>query len=258
MRLTAKRIERACNKPGRYGDGHGLYLQVVNANNRSWLLRYERGGRERWLGLGPLHTIDLKEARERARKARQQLLDGVDPLDARIKQRAEAALAAAQNITFKKAAEDYFAQHEKKWTNRRHRQQFLNSLRDHAFDKIGNLPVASIDRGFVLKVIEPIWGTTTVTANRVRRRIEAVLNWAAVRGYRSSGDNPARWAGNLEHVLPARGAIAKPAHHPALPYNEIAEFMTALRSREGIAAKALQFTILCAARTSRGPRHALA
>jgi integrase len=247
MALTTKQIAKL-KKPGRYGDGHGLYLQVQSPTNRSWLLRFERQGRERWMGLGPLHTYDLNEARERARKARQQLYDGTDPLEARAAERAQRALEAARAITFEKAARDYFDGHEKKWRNAKHRAQFLSTMQTYAFPKIGRLPVAAIDTGMVLKVIEPIWADITETANRVRGRIEAVLDWSKVRGYRS-GDNPARWRGHLSEVLPARGRIQKTNHHAALPYAELPAFMAVLHEREGVAAQALEFTILTAART---------
>jgi integrase len=248
MALTTKRIAKL-SKPGRYGDGHGLYLQVMSRTNRSWLLRYDRNGRgERWMGLGPLHTIDLAEARERARKARQQLLDGVDPLDARKAEHAARSVEAARTITFEKAAQAYYDAHERKWRNRKHAAQFLSSLKAHAFPKIGGLPVASIDTGLVLKVVEPIWGDITETASRVRGRIESVLDWATVRGYRT-GDNPARWRGHLSEVLPAREQIQKTKHHAALPFADLPEFVATLHEREGVAARALEFTILTAART---------
>ena len=248
MTLTIKRIARL-STAGRYSDGHGLYLQVMSPTNRSWLLRYERNGRgERWMGLGPLHTVSLQEARERARKARQQLLDGVDPLDARKAERAAKALEAARTITFEKAAQAYFDAHERGWRNAKHRAQFLSTLKTYAYPKIGKLPVAAIDTGLVLKVIEPIWQDKTETASRLRGRIESVLDWATVRGYRT-GDNPARWRGHLGEVLPARGKIQKTSHHAALSFGDLPEFMTALSQRDGVAARGLEFTILTAART---------
>jgi integrase len=248
MALTVKSVAKA-TQPGRYGDGHGLYLQVLSPTNRSWLLRYQRQGRERWLGLGPLHTVGLQQARDRAVKARQQLLDGIDPLEARAADRATRELAAAKELSFEQAAHQYFDAHERKWRNAKHRAQFLSSLRDYAFPKIGRLSVGAIDTGLVLKCIEPIWQDKTETANRVRGRIEAVLGWATVRGYRT-GDNPARWKGHLAEVLPARSSIARPEHHPALDYPKLPEFMAALALREGLAARALEFTILTASRTS--------
>jgi hypothetical protein len=148
--LTVKGLSKL-TVPGRYGDGHGLYLQVLSPTNRSWLLRYQRNSRERWLGLGPLHTVGLSQARERARQARLLLLDGIDPLNARAAEKAHHALAAAKALTFEQAAVAYFNQHERKWTNAKHRNQFLSSLRDYAFPVIGNLSIADIDTGLVLK-----------------------------------------------------------------------------------------------------------
>jgi integrase len=245
--LTQKRIEKL-TAPGRYGDGHGLYLQVQSRTNKSWLFRYTFNGRERFMGLGPLHTIDLEEARERARQARKALLDGADPLAVRSAETAQRALEAARTITFEAAAEAYYKNHEASWKNAKHRQQFLNTLKTYVFPKIGPLPVADIDTGLVLKCIEPIWHNKTETANRTRGRIEAVLDWATVRSYRK-GDNPARWRGHLSEVLPARGKIQKTNHHAALPIDEVSAFMTALREQQGVAARALEFTILTAVRT---------
>jgi integrase len=247
MGLTQKRIEKL-NTPGRYSDGHQLYLQVQSATNKSWLFRYTFNGRERFMGLGPLHTIDLEEARERARRARKTLLDGADPLAVRTAEAAQRALQAARAVTFEAAAKAYYESHEASWKNAKHRQQFLNTLRTYVLPKIGPLPVADIDTGLVLKCIEPIWQNKTETANRTRGRIEAVLDWAKVRNYRK-GDNPARWRGHLSEVLPARGKIQKTNHHAALPIDEVPAFMTVLRDQQGVAARALEFTILTAART---------
>src|SRR5215831_4374297 len=245
--LTAKRVERL-KAPGRYFDGHGLYLQVVNANNKSWLLRYERDGRERWYGIGPTHAVTLKQARERARAARLLLVDGIDPIDHRKAQRAADAAKKAATITFAEAAQRYFDQHEGKWKNPKHRQQFLNTLRAYAFPALSAMAVADIDTAAVLRAVEPIWLTKTETASRTRGRIESVLDWCTVRGYRA-GDNPARWKGHLAEVLPARGQVAKVEHHPALPYRDVPAFMAALPEREGTAARALEFAVITAART---------
>ena len=200
------------------------------------------------MGLGPLHTINLPEARERARRARQQLLDGIDPLEARAAAKNTAALAAARSLTFEAATNAYFEAHEKSWTNAKHRAQVLSSLSTYAFPKIGKLPVAAIDTTLVMKCIEPIWQDKTETASRVRGRIEAVLGWATVRGYRT-GDNPARWKGHIAELLPSRDRIQKTVHHAALPFAALPGFMAALTVRAGPGAKALEFTILTAART---------
>jgi integrase len=251
MALTPKGIAklRQRKRPARYHDGHGLYLRVTSRTSASWILRYEHHGHERMLGLGPLRLVGLKEARLRAREAQRQLkLDGIDPVLHRREKKAERALAAAKAMSFEDAAKGFHAQHEAKWKNAKHSAQFLSTLRAYVFPTLGQLPVGAIDTGLVLQVLEPIWKTKTETASRVRGRIESVLDWATVRGYRS-GDNPARWKGHLAEVLPARSQIAKVAHHPALPYAELPGFMRILRQRPGSAARALEFCILTAART---------
>jgi integrase len=244
--LTQRKIERA--KAGRYSDGHGLYLIVHNANNKSFAFRWERDGRERWMGLGAVHTINLKQARAKAREARLLLLEGVDPLDHRREAHAKLKAAKAKQITFAAAAQKYFDQHEAKWRNRKHAAQFLSTLKTYAFPALGDLAVAEIDTPAVLRALEPHWLDKTETMNRTRGRIESVLDWCTVRGYRS-GDNPARWKGHLGEVLPPRSQVAKVEHHPALPYRELPAFMAALSQREGTAARALEFLILTAART---------
>jgi integrase len=204
------------------------------------------------MGLGPVGDFTLDEARERARRARQLLRDGIDPLDARkderAKQTSEKALAAAANVTFKECVEQYYNFHSRKWNNAKHSAQFLSTMKMYAYPALGKLPVAAIDKALVLKAIEPIWYTKTETASRVRGRIEAVLDFAKTRGYRT-GENPAAWDGNLVHALPARNTIAKVEHHAALPFTDLPEFMAQLATREGTAARALEFTILTAART---------
>ena len=260
MALTAKKIARLRQTPGRYLDGgdlgRGLHLQVT-PGGASWLLRYERGGRERWMGIGPLCDFSLREARDRARKARQQLRDGIDPLDQKKADKAALKKAKDKAITFEEAAQSYFDQHAKKWKNAKHRAQFLSTLEQYAYPKIGPLPIATIDTGEVLKCLEQkhedypgqqLWDAIPETASRLRGRIEAVLDWAKVRNYRD-GDNPARWKGYLSNVLPERSKIQQVEHHPALDRADVAAFIVALRERDGIAPRALEFTILTAART---------
>jgi integrase len=253
--LTAKRMAKL--EPGRYRDrgARGLYLQVRPSGTQSWLLRYEVNGRERWHGLGSAADFALKEARERARRARQFLADGIDPIDAKRAARAAAALEAAKAMTFEQATREYLKQHEKKWRSPKSSPQFLSSMTAYVLPRLGGLSVADIDTGLVLKVLEPIWMEKTETASRVRSRIEAVLDWATVRGYRT-GDNPARWRGHLSEVLPAPEKIKKRAHHAALPFIEMPRFTTELRAHEGVAARALEFCILTAARSGevRGAR----
>jgi integrase len=260
MALTVDKVSKA-KEPGRYGDGKGLYLQVTPAGVRSWILRYERDDtrpgregkrRERWMGLGSVADFTLAEARERARRARQLLADGIDPLDARrterAKQLAEAAKAAATNVTFKEAAETYFKFHSPKWKNAKHRAQFLSTLKQYAFPVMSKVPVAAIDKTIVLKAIQPIWQDKNETASRVRGRIESVLDFAKVSGWRD-GENPAAWSGNLAHALPAPGTFTKVKHHAALPHTEVPYFVAQLVTREGMAARALEFLVLTAART---------
>jgi integrase len=208
-------------------------------------------------GLGSARDFTLKEARQRARAARQLLADGLDPIDAKKAARAAQALEAAKAITFEQAAQQYFDQHQKEWKNPKHRAQFLATLKDYAFPKIGKLPVGAIDTGLILKVLEQrhanypeqrLWDAIPETASRLRGRIEAILDWASVRGLRQ-GDNPARWKGHLSNALPTRGRSRKAKHHAALPYREVGDFIAQLRRREGVAARALEFTILTAART---------
>lgn len=259
MALTVKRVERA-KDPGRYGDGKGLYLQITKDGVKSWLLRYERNGRERWMGLGPIGDFTLNEARERARKARQQLADGIDPIDAKRAAKAESKAIQDKTITFAEAAQSYFNQNAPSWQNSKHAAQFLATLRTYVFPIFGQRPIAEIDTDLVIKVFDQhvaaklgypagsFWTARPETASRVRQRIEKVLDWATVRKHRS-GDNPARLDGNLEHALAKRDKLVKVEHHPALPYRDLSAFMAELRQREGVAAQALEFTILTAART---------
>src|SRR5258707_9684958 len=234
---------------GRKHYGHGLYLQIGESGSASWLLRYQRNGKETWMGLGPKSVFTVKQARARARAAQQQIYDGIDPLLARREQRALQALQDARSVTFQSAAEQYYQQHERKWSSAKHRQAFVNTLQEYAYPVIGKLPVAAVDTAAVLRIVEPIWIAKNPTASRVRGRIEAVLDWSTVRGFRA-GDNPARGQGHLDQVLPSGGDIAKPVHHIALPYADVPGFVTPLAQHQGIGPKALEFIILTAARTS--------
>jgi integrase len=249
-KLTATTVA-SLNEPGLYGDGLGLWLQVAPVGDRvskSWIFRFRRDGKRnaRYMGLGPTHTVTLKEARERARIARQLLLDGIDPIEARKQERAKRRLEAAKAVSFQEACERYIAAHEAGWKNDKHRHQWKATLAS-VYPVIGDLPVNAIDTGLVLKVLEPIWKTTPETASGLRGRIERVLSWATTRGYRT-GENPARWRGHLDNQLAKRkGRAVK--HHPAMPFDELPAFMAELRQREFVSARALEYTILTAART---------
>ena len=248
--LTAKKVERL-RTPGRYRDSEvrGLHLIVTPSGTQNFQLRFYLHGVERWHGLGSAADFSLKEARERARNARQLLADGVDPIAAKKKAKVDAAREAAKALTFEQAALAWYKQHEAKWKNAKHSAQFLSSLKAYAFPKIGRLSVTDVDTGQVLRCVEPIWLTKTETANRVRGRIENVLDWATVRGYRE-GDNPARWKGHLSEVLPLPDKISTPKHHAAMAYAQVPTFMGELAGRQGVAPRALALTVLTAARTA--------
>jgi integrase len=246
-RLTALKVSRAI-KPGMYADGGGLYLQVTGTGAKSWIYRYMLRGREREMGLGSLSAVCLADARTKAVECRNLRQEGIDPIDVRKKKRDQARLNAASTTTFKDAASSYINAHRAGWRNPKHIWQWGATLTTYANPIIGDLSLQVIDTGLVLKVLEPIWPTKPETASRLRGRIEAVLDWATVRGYRT-GDNPARWRGHLSKLLLARSKVRKVKHHTALPYAELPDFMVALRGQGGIAARALEFTILTAART---------
>jgi len=248
--LTQRTADRE-HKPGRYRDGlvRGLLLQVSSNGAKSWVLRYERNGIERMMGLGSASDFSLKDARERARQARQLLADGVDPLAAKQADRQATRLAEARKLTFREAAQRYFDQHESKWHSVKHRDAFLGTLGLHAFPTLGNIDVAAIDTPDVLRALEPIWNTNAITADRIRNRIEAVIDWAIVRNHRPPGTNPARWKGHLDQVLPAARKVAPVVHHAAMDYRELPQFMKELRHEDGSGPRALEFLILTAART---------
>jgi integrase len=231
-----------------YADGGGLYLQVSAVGTKSWVFRFALNGREREMGLGPLPDVSLAEAREHAASCRKLKREGIDPIEKRRADRKQAQFDAAKAITFKEAAEAYIKAHRAGWRNDKHADQWTNTLNTYAYPIIGALSVQAIDVGLVMKVIEPIWTDKTETASRLRGRIEAVLDWAATRGYRQ-GENPARWRGHLENLLPKRAKVRDVNHHAALPFAEMKNFMKALRAQDGIAASALEFLILTAART---------
>jgi integrase len=254
-RLSSRQVANAKPK-GRpavlLADGGNLYLQCTlgadGSVRRSWLFRYERDGRRREMGLGPLHTIGLANAREKARSLRQQLLDDIDPLEAKRKRRDEMRLAVAKEMTFGECVAAYLQAHDAGWKNAKHRAQWSMTLTEYC-KPIAGLPVKSIDTDLVLRVLTPIWTTRTETAKRLRGRIERVLAWAKGRGLRD-GENPGRWSGHLDEMLAAPSKVRPPVrHHPAVPYEDMPSFMAVLRRRDSVSARALEFTVLTAART---------
>lgn len=243
--------------PGMYAVGgvSGLYLQVLPSGGRSWVLRVMVGGRRRDMGLGGFPDVTLAGARDAARKARERIAEGVDPIEERRARKSALRAEVARLVTFEEAAKAYIAAHGDSWRNDKHRQQWENTLSTYAYPKIGKLAVRDIGLPHILSVLEPIWKERTETATRLRGRIERILGWATVRGYRE-GLNPARWRDHLDQQLAAPKRIAKSQHHAALPVGEIGDFMQRLRAAEGMGARALEFTILTAARSGevRGAR----
>jgi Arm DNA-binding domain len=250
-RLSPAAVKHA--KPGMHCDGGGLYLQaVVGAGGvvrKSWLFRFAENGRERQMGLGSLDSVSLAQARDKAAECRRLRQEGIDPIEARNSQRASMAAETAKTMTFDQCAAGYIAAHRSGWRNTKHAAQWQNTLATYVSPIFGKLSVQAIDVGLVIKGLEPIWSTKPETASRVRGRIEAVLDWAAARGIRD-GDNPARWKGRLDKLLPRPSKVRVVEHHAAMPYDEIGSFIMELREREGVGARALEFAILTAARTS--------
>lgn len=246
-RLTAIAVS-ATKKPGMYPDGRGLYLQVTSATAKSWIFRYSLHGRAREMGLGPHPTIGLADARSKATDCRRLLVAGIDPIEHRRAEREAARLEANRQIDFETAAKAYIAAHRHGWKNPKHADQWEATLRIYVYPVFGSRSVQEIEVGHVLQVIEPIWHKKTETASRVRGRIEAVLDWSTARGYRR-GDNPARWKGHVEILLPKRSKVRKVKHQPAMKYVEASAFMHSLQKRAGISSLAMQFLILTAART---------
>jgi integrase len=246
-KLTALDVTRLPS--GVHLDGDGLYLQVSGAGGRSWIWRYALQGKTRYLGLGSASAIPLKRARELAAEARRLRAEGIDPIERRREQRSVKLVEQAKSITFEQCAEAYIVAHEPSWRNAKHRAQWRSTLSTYVYPIIGALPVQSVDTALVTRIIEPIWAKKSETAGRVRGRIELILDYATARKYRQ-GDNPARWRGHLDKLLPKRSKVSKVVHHAALPYLELGAFMAELRRRESTSARCLEFTILTAARTS--------
>ena len=245
-RLTAASV-RSLSKSGVYADGNGLYLQVKNDGRnvrKSWLLRYMRSGKSRSMGLGSLKTVTLAEARIAASDAQKLLNANTDPLLHKRTSRNDSG-----TLDFIQASTLYIETHKAAWKNKKLATQWTNTLRDYANPIIGTVPVNEIDRSHLIDILKPIWLKKPETATRVRGRIERILDWSSAEGLRD-GDNPARYRGNLEYSLPRQEKVRRVVHHPALPWQDLPGFFASLTGQEGVAAKALQFTILTATRTS--------
>ena len=244
--LTAIKVQKL-KAPGYHADGGGLHLQVSQTGSKSWIFSYRFAGRAREMGLGSLQRVSLAEARDERDKCNRLLREHVDPIEHRRKKRAAAILKAHGTITFAEATDKYLVAHRSEWSPK-HFKQWAQTLAQYAAPELGKLLVSDIATAHVVRALEPIW--PTANAERLRGRIESVLDWAAVHGYRQQGDNPARWRGCLDHLLAKPSRSRKREHHAALPYADMPEFMAKLRQQAGAAARALEFTILTAARTN--------
>jgi integrase len=249
MVLSAAKL-RTLTNPGRYTDEKGLHLWVRPDGRRSWVLRYRLGGKQKNMGLGGYPEVSLAEARQAAQEARERLRAGEDPISARKAERTALARKTeqAEQRSFQMLAERYIAKHEPTWRNPKHRQQWRNTLTSYAYPTIGSIDVGLIARPDVLAVLEPLWTRAPETASRLRGRIETVLDYAAAAGLREAA-NPARWR-DLRHELPAPRKLQPVENQPALPWRRLPAFMVELRRRPAAAARALEFLILTATRTS--------
>jgi hypothetical protein len=247
-RLTAVKVDKE-RRPGLYADGLGLYLQITPAGTKSWIYRYRVGSKLRDMGLGSIHAVSLGQARDQAAICRNQRANGIDPIDFRRARRSKARAETQRATTFEKCADTYIDSHITSWKNKKHAAQWKSTLKTYAYPEFGSLPVALVDTTVVLKALEPIWKSKPETASRVRGRIESVLDWARVREFRD-GENPARWRGHLDKLLPRRSDVSAVKHHAALNYEVLPTFMKALRGEAGISARALEFCILTC--TKRG------
>jgi integrase len=246
--LTAIKVQKI-KGPAYEPDGGGLYLQVGEGDGKSWIFEFSLRGRRREMGLGSLSRVGLAEARAERDRCNRLLREGIDPIEDRKRKRAEVALTDAKSITFAQAAAAYIATHRAGLKSAKHAKQWATTIATYAEPRLGKLNVADINTGLIRQVLEPIWTTKPETAGRVRGRIESILDWARVSGYRA-GENPARWRGNLDKLLPKLSKVRKVKHHAAMPYDALPAFMAELRQKNGSSsARALEFCILCAART---------
>jgi len=240
-RLTVAKVKNA--GLGKHLDGANLWLQVGPSGSKSWYLRYTLRGRHREMGLGPYPHVGLAEARDKAAAQRRLLLDGIDPIEARNAKR-----PVRERVTFAAAAKQYIAGHEKSWRSADHARQWRNSLDRYVLPAIGEQPIDAIDTHDVLSIVEPLWQDKTETASRVLNRIGLILDWATARKLRT-GDNPARWKGHLNAILPRRSKVQRVINHAALPYDRLPEFTARLRAQRELGAKAAELMILAATRT---------
>ena len=239
-RLTPRKVATA--GPGTHEDGAGLRLAVSAAGARKWVLRYTFNGRRREMGLGSFPVVGLADARDKAADARKQVASGADPIEAR-------RFESVATPTFTSCAAQYIRAHRRGWRNAKHARQWVRTLKAYARPVIGTKPVDVIGTDDVLQILSEIWTTKNETAKRVQGRIESILNFAAARKWRDP-ENPARWRGHLDKLLPKPSRVKKVSHHPAMPYTDVPAFVAELKANSSVSALALRLLILTATRTS--------
>ncbi len=239
---------KAEKRPGRHADGNGLYLQVSQSASKSWLFRFMQDGKSREMGLGSINSVSLAEARALAIECKRLLRDGIDPIKKRRERLAQTKAEQKDIFTFKRCAAEYLKAHSAGWKSDRHAEIWASSVKRYADPIIGEMPIHLVDRGHIMRILDPIWRTKTETAKKLRGRLESILDWATVQDYRK-GENPARWKGHLDKLLPKPSEVSKVKHFPALPYQQIYSFMEELRQREAPSALALRLIILTACRS---------
>lgn len=249
FKLTQLQVDKL-KAEGVHNDGAGLSLKVTKYGSKSWVFRYMLAGKAHWMGLGSYPDVSLAEAREKASELRKLTRQSIDPLLEKRKQVSVIRAAISKAITFDDASAKYIEAHKASWKNEKHADQWTNTLKTYASPIIGSVDVSLIDTGHIMRILEKdnFWNEKTETASRVRGRIESVLDWATVRKYRT-GENPARWKGHLDKLLPARSKVKKTEHHAALPWLQMGAFMVKLREQQGTAAKAVELAILTACRS---------
>lgn len=242
--LTAVQVKNF-KEAGNYADGNGLRLKVSKAGGKAWLFRYRIHGKEHEMGLGTYPARSLKDAREEAVRLRRMVLDGIDPLVERAREKQ----AAREALTFEQCTYQFHEMKSAEWTSEVYTRNWIDSMKQHAFPVLGSMLAAEVETEHVLRVLRPLWSSQPVLASKLRERIEAVLNWSMSLGYRERGINPAVWRGHLEHALPKVSKVHKPRHHPSLPYQKIGSFMVELQEVEGLPARALELAVLTACRS---------
>ena len=250
QRLSATGVKNI-KAPGWYPDGLGLYLQVSPSSSKSWVYRFKLNGRERRQGLGRYPDVSLERARIKAKESRNLKDDGIDPIERKKTERIAEAQRLSTRKSFKQCTEEFIDAKSAEWRSSKHLSQWQNTMRDYAYPEIGKLPVEEIGLPHILNILKPIWTTKTETATRVRQRIESVLDWAKVQGFRE-GENPARWRGHLEAVLPKPSKVRTVKHHSALPYSEMQKLWEWLKAKDSLSSLAIQFIILTACRAGEG------